>query len=83
MQHINLNQRIQLRFDDHHLATGYERTDIKLICSYNNQKMSSDGYESEDLISVESDWDELEYEFQEMKNSLEMMIKGGTKAYPI
>ena len=45
--------------------------------------MSSDGYESEDLISVESDWDELEYEFQEMKNSLEMMIKGGTKAYPI
>ena len=76
-------QKIELNYEDFQRATGYERP-LRVEMDICKAKMSfDDGYESEDLISVQSiDEDIIRQEFEEIKYANEL-IKGATKAEPI
>ena len=82
IQNIQLDAKIQLRFDDYQKVTGFVREDF-IDCNSNTKGSSDDGYDSEDLISVCSMEDDLTPEFEEMRHMHEIMIKGKTKAYPM
>ena len=57
MEQINLQDRISISFADYQKATGFQRGQRHEFSSILKDKSSenSDDYESDDLISVESD----------------------------
>ena len=85
MEQIQLDAKIQLRFEDYQKATGFVREDyVDITSNLISQKHSSDdGYDSDDLVSVCSMEDDIGPEFEEIRNMHENMIKGKTKAYPM
>ena len=82
MEQINLQDRIAISFADYQKATGFQRGQRHEFATYLKDKSSedSDDYESDDLLSVESDNEPV---FHKKEKVLEMMIKGKTKVFPM
>ena len=80
---MQLEEGIQLRYEDYHKATGFQREE-RFECVPRTDKLSQNSLneDSEDLISVESD--EPPY-FEELKHleAIQKNVKGLTKEFAV